>query len=127
MSAELNLRVSLELWGRIEDVCAAHGLEVADFCRRAARQFYSGKIIPVVHHELLNCTTYKGKLIQSRIWKFDIKGKELRAVLVSALIKLEGIKAIKPPKLKEIEGIDYNVPGALLMGNVKDYYLTESF
>lgn len=108
--AELNLRVSVEVHERIESVCIRHGLGIAEFCRKTAKQYYSGKIKPVVEHELLKATTYNGKIIQSWKWEFELNGKELLAVLIAAIIKLENIKAIKLPNVEEIEGIDCNIP-----------------
>lgn len=118
--AELGLRVSDEVYERLQGVCDRHGLSMGKFCQKAAKQYYSGKIKPVVEHELLEATTYQGKIIQSWKWNFELSGKELLAVLIAALIKLENIKAIKLPEVKEIEGIDYNVPESEVL---RQYYL----
>ena len=107
--AELDLRMSLELHNRIKKVCLIHDVSVGDFCRKAAKQFYSGKIKSVVHHELLKGTTYNGSRIQSRKWGFDLKGKKLIAVLIAVLIKLENTETIKIPESRLIEGIDYYI------------------
>lgn len=126
--AELNLRVSEAVYDRIQPLCSQCNLSLGEFCKRAAKQYYSGKIKPVVEHELLEATTYNGKIIQSWKWKFDLDGRELLAVLIAALIKLENIKTIKMPEIKEIEGIDCNIPIGVGLQKVDagEYDLPES-
>jgi hypothetical protein len=107
--AELNLRVCEELHERITAACDTHCLNITEFCRKAVKQYFSGKLKPVIQHELIERTTYNGKFLQARNWEFAIKGRELTEILVAALLKLEAAPVPRPPVVKEIEGVDYYV------------------
>ena len=110
---------------RIERVCRVNGQEKSRFCRVAVKWFYSGRIKAVRQHELLNCTTYKGKRLQCRKWDYDIKGQKLIPILIGALIELENTKAIKPPKIDLVEGVDCNVPTSAYFMDLNRFALPE--
>ena len=73
----LTLRISEELYNRIKVILSIHKLSMSEFCKRSMKQYCSKRIKPVVEHELLNDTTYKGKVVKVLDWNFDITGKEL--------------------------------------------------
>lgn len=103
---KVNIRVSRETENRIEAVCYKTGLSKSDFIRKTAKQCSSGKLKPVRLSKIKKSPT-KTQILSAKKMKEGFIPDELH--LIAALEKIEKAPVRKMPKIKEIEGVDYNV------------------